>query len=133
MADGDPFGHSPRRSFIDGGRALAYPLLAVLALATGAARAGWLPGTVEARARAYVHLSGETDEQQPIRVELDSHNRVHALNVQLVGLCENGGRYAVGWAPDSPRIPFRDSPAGVLARESGKQRSSGGIVSRTVV
>lgn len=131
MASVDPFGNplTPRSG--DRWRVVVYPVLVLLALGTLAAHVGWL-GASGAVAKAYRTLRGQTDEQQSILVEVEGHNRIHAIKVELVGLCENGGRYTVGWAPDSPRIPFRDSPRGSVARETGQRLSKDGMASRTV-
>jgi hypothetical protein len=133
MGGADPLDRFSARGPVDRVRLVVYAVLFVLALAALALRARWIDASTAASAKAYIVLRGETDEQQPISVELERRRRIHSLNVQLSGLCENGGRYMVGWSPDTPRIPFRASPQGLVAREYGKRVSSGGIVSRTVV
>lgn len=128
FAPSDP---PPRPSF-DRARVVAYLALVLLGVVTLAVRVGWIHAGTGVGGGSYIYLRGFTDEQQSISVALDHDGRIHALNVQLIGLCENGGRYSVGWSPESPRIPFRSNVSGIVAHEYGEQRSAAGVVSRTV-
>lgn len=120
-------GDSPDRA-----RLLVYSLLVLLCIAALVQRFG-PTRTSEAVGGSDIHLSGSTEQQQPISVTLNHLGHVQALRVgELIGLCENGGRYPISWTPEIPAIPFVASGSGVTAHEFNERRSSGGIVSHTV-
>jgi len=112
----------------------ALGLALVLTLVALAVHLGLIhTGSDAANGSSYINLRGSTEEQQPMSVTLDHHDQIQALNVHLIGVCENGGRYSIGWSPNSPRISFRSSASGIVAHEYAQQRSAAGIVSHTVV
>ncbi len=131
-----PGDSSPRRSIdrVQWVLRFALGLVLVAALVALAVHVGLIhKGSQASGGGSYIDLRGSTEEQQPISVTLDHHGRIQALHVQLIGLCENGGRQSIGWSPDSPRIPFQSNVNGIVAHEYGEQRSAIGIVSHTVV
>ena len=117
---------------IDWARVVAYPLVGAMALGTMAARFGW----IDARAALARHvavdppvvLTGKTAEGQPISVSLDHAGVINALQTSLTGACSNGGTDQIGWSPNSPRIPFQRTAAGVVVKEFKRQKISAGIV-----
>jgi hypothetical protein len=115
---------------LDTTRLIVYPALGLLALATLAARAGWFATGSSAGPDPTTVLYGETAQHQRIAVSVDRHGNILALQTQLIGVCRNGQRYPVAWSPNSPRIPFVHTPAGVFVQEVSTQKLSGGVTSR---
>lgn len=118
---------------IAGTRALIYPVVALLALFTIGVRIGWFREASVAAQTNLVTLTGQTAEQQPIWVTLDRRGEIQSLQTELIGVCDNGRTYQVGWAPASPRVEFAPTRAGVVAEESRSARSSSGVRSTIVV
>jgi hypothetical protein len=114
-------------------RLIVYPALGALALLTVAVRGGWFATGPSAQADTTTVLYGETAQQQRIAVTVDRHGNIVALQTQLIGVCRNGRSYPVTWSPNSPRIRFVRTPAGVVAQEVSQQKLSGGVTSRIAV
>ncbi len=126
------FGEPPRRHPVDRVRMVLYPALLLLAIAVVALRVTHPHASQAAQDTSNVNLRGLTEEQQPVAVTLSRGGEIRSLHVHLIGICENGGEYRIGWEPESPRIPFRSGTSGIVAHESAEKRSSSGIVSDTL-
>src|SRR5947209_7029460 len=114
-----------------GVRIVVYPLLVVATCLVAALRLGWLNVGPSASASPLPELRGGTDERQAISVGLSDSGSARALQTTLIGVCENGGTYRIGWAPDSPRIPFRTSNGVTTVRETARQEDGGSLMSVT--
>lgn len=115
-------------------RLVVYPLVVAMAVTTMAVRLGWVHvRAAQARhvaADPPVLLRGKTAEGQPISVSLDRGGVISALQTSLIAACSNGGTDRIGWSPDSPRIPFQRTAAGVVVKEFNQQELSAGVLGR---
>lgn len=114
-------------------RIAEYTVLAVAVALALAVRFAWTAGGSSARSPSQPEFRGTTDEGERIAVLLTRSGRVEGLRTALVGICENGGRYRIGWDPTSPNVSFRVRERTVIAREVSDQTSSAGVVSVTAV
>jgi hypothetical protein len=128
------WGARPDGRSVDRVRLAVYPAVLILVTVTVAARLGWFgagSGAAAVRPAQLVVLSGKTSEGRPIFVFVDRKGEIRSLETTLMGVCANGRTYGIGWSPDSPRIPFRRTAAGVVAYEFKTQEDSSGVTSHT--